>query len=396
VPATIRTSDELRRYALTNVTEPIAEHDFRRRFSDLLDGAPDGLLRGYAFVTLPAAASAWLDTGIDLAAGGAVTLFATARRPSAAEAEGPSRDDRQLFHRLASEAAEALRGVWYRVGADGRASRGTRSSHTFLADCDGRLFLAAAPVSDPATTSDLQPERRLFDVPRVDRFALVVHWAGDPLEGVRTLRAGGEVGGLLDCEIARQRAAIELPDGWHYAPPGVEGEQFAADGRRSGEPIIGCYSRSGAALLRKHARLPFLPGTTLRWAWLTHQLGSRVREDRLSSHNYISLAVEFDNGRDLTYYWSSELPVDSAYTCPVPDWEDRETHVVVRCGEDGLGQWLDEERDLYADYSRYVGAPPSGIVSVWILASTYRGRTDAWCDYGRVELANSSLTVRVN
>jgi hypothetical protein len=392
----IRTSDELRRYALTNVSGPVAVDEFHAAFSDLLARAPEGLVRHHAFFFVPVAGATWLDTGIDLLAGDALTLFATARPRSSSEPEVRAGLDPREFQRAATEDIEARRGVWYRVGTNGPPMRGTRASYTFVAPSPGRLFLAAAPIEGSAAGSNTPQERPLFELPGVDRFALVLVWAGDPREGVQMLRAGGEVGGLLRCEIARQQAVIELPDGWLYAPDGADGEQFAADGREAGGPIIGCYSNSSGVLLKKDAVLPFLPGTTLRWTWRVSQLPSTVREDRLPTHNYLSIAVEFDNGRDLTYYWSSELPVETAYACPVPGWEHRETHIVVRSGPDGLAQWLDEERDVHADYSRYMGDPPAGIVRVWLLASTFRGGTDGQCDYGRVELVNGRTRARLN
>lgn len=395
MPMTIRTSAELRQYAFTNVHEPIAEHEFRARFSELLARVPDGFVAGHGYFSLPAESSAWCDTGIDLQAGAAVTLFATAPRASASEADSRSHDDPRLFQLAATQASEALRGVWYRIGADGRPSRGPRATQTFVAPSGGRLFLAAQPLADPATLSGMKGERAVITVPSIDRLALVVQWIGDPLQGVKSLRAGGDVGGLLDCEIARQQAAIELPDGWRYAPAGAEGEQFAADAGEP-DPVIGCYCHNSGTVLTKDLVLPLLSGTTLRWAWKTLQLASHAREDRLPQHNYTSLAVVFDNGRDLSYHWSAELAVGTAYACPVPGWEDRETHVVVRSGLDGIGQWLDESRDIYADYSRYMGDPPSGIAGMWLIASTMRGRTDGWCDYGRIELANSSTSIRVN
>jgi hypothetical protein len=384
----IRTSDELRDYASTNMDEPVPEAEFRERLSELLRGAPDGVVRHHAFFSLSAAASGGLDTGIELAAGEAVTLFSTAGSRVSVETLAGLEGDRPLLHRLATESAEALRGVWYRVGSGDPARRGTRSTDTIVATAPGRLFLAAAPISNRAD--------QLYEVPSVDRLVLVVQWSGDPLDGLRTLRAGGDVGGLLGCELARQQSEIVLPDGWSYAPPAAAGEQFASDGRGGKGPIIGCYSRSGASVLLTDAALPLLPGTTLGWTWRTHELPSRVREDQLHTHNYISLAVEFDNGYDVTYYWSAELPLDTAYVCPVPGWENRETHVVVRTGHDGLGQWLDEQRDLYADYARYVGEPPGAVSRLWITASTYRGRSTAWCDYGRIELSSGSTRLRVN
>jgi hypothetical protein len=48
------------------------------------------------------------------------------------------------------------------------------------------------------------------------------------------------------------------------------------------------------------------------------ELMSKVREDNLITHDYLSIAVEFDTGQDITYYWSSELPVGAGFRCPIP------------------------------------------------------------------------------
>ena len=53
---------------------------------------------------------------------------------------------------------------------------------------------------------------------------------------------------------------------------------------------------------------------------------------------------------------------------PLPAWKDREFHVVLRSGAAGLGEWLHEERDLYADYRHYMGEPPKRVVRVWLIA----------------------------
>jgi hypothetical protein len=61
-------------------------------------------------------------------------------------------------------------------------------------------------------------------------------------------------------------------------------------------------------------------------------LPSELPEDTQLSHDYLSVAVEFSDGRDLTYTWSRELPVETSYWCPLPGWSDREHHLVVRSG----------------------------------------------------------------
>ena len=126
------------------------------------------------------------------------------------------------------------------------------------------------------------------------------------------------------------------------------------------------------------------PNTRLRW-WRMDQLPSKTREDNLITHDYLSIAVEFDNGQDLTYYWSSELPVGTGFRCPIPTWTARETHVVARSGLEGLGQWFNEERDVYRDYGEKIGgALPVKIVRVWLLAVSLFQRTKGKCQYADI------------
>ena len=76
--------------------------------------------------------------------------------------------------------------------------------------------------------------------------------------------------------------------------------------------------------------------------------------------NHLSMAVEFDDGLDLSYQWSSALPPETAYQCPFPHWSNRETHLVVRSGTRELGRWLREERRVYTDRSAAIGAGTRG------------------------------------
>ena len=70
--------------------------------------------------------------------------------------------------------------------------------------------------------------------------------------------------------------------------------------------------------------------------------------------------------------------------------------MVVRSGNDGLGQWWQEERPLYADYQRWVGPPPTRIVRVWLIAASVFRRQEGQCEYGAIELQAGETTVRVN
>lgn len=52
-------------------------------------------------------------------------------------------------------------------------------------------------------------------------------------------------------------------------------------------------------------------------------------------------------------------------------WCDREYHVVIRSGTEELRKWLEEERNVYEDYQKYVGeSPPERIVRVWLITGS--------------------------
>lgn len=386
----IRTSDDLKRHRATEA-KGTTEAAFREGFSRLLGQAPEGLVRRHGFFSVPVAQSAWLDTGIDCQAGEAVTMLCISLPTPEPAAVAGLAPDLQLWRRVLL-AMETKRCVWSRIGADGEPRQGARTSDTLIAEKPGHLLLAPAKIdtSSPPAPDDLFTDDP-FERPLVDRCVLAVCWAGDALEGLKALRLGGDVGGVLDSEIARLKASVVLPNGWRYPPAGGGADQYAADG-----PLIGCYSYDNGALLMTDAALPFLPGTKLRWRWKIDQLPSEAAEDRLETHDYLSVAAEFDNGRDLTYYWSAELPTETGYHCPVPGWENRETHVVVRTGAASLGEWFEEERDLYADYQRHVGEPPAAVVRVWLLAVTFFQRREGACEYGHIELENSAGRLRLN
>ena len=137
-----------------------------------------------------------------------------------------------------------------------------------------------------------------------------------------------------------------------------------------------------------------MPDTRLRWRWRVDALPSAVAEDSLPTHDYLSIAVEFDNGLDLTYMWSASLSVGTVFPCPLPNWDQRETHAVVRSGTAELGQWLDEERDVHADYTAMIApgasAPaPTRIVRVWLIAVSLFQKGEGACRFAAIHLHNA-------
>ena len=134
---------------------------------------------------------------------------------------------------------------------------------------------------------------------------------------------------------------------------------------------IAVATHGDVGILQREIDIPLTESTVLNWEWLVEQLPSSLPEDLAFTHDYLSIAVEFENGRDLTYMWSAGLPHDHVFRCPLGWWCDRETHWVLRSGAAGLGQWHSESRSIAADYRAALDEPlPDRVVRVWLIANS--------------------------
>ena len=62
---------------------------------------------------------------------------------------------------------------------------------------------------------------------------------------------------------------------------------------------------------------------------------------------------------------------------------------MVRSGHTGLGRWLDESRDVHADYRRIIGGPARSIVRVWLIANSLFLRGRGQCEYAGIAVRSA-------
>ena len=178
-----------------------------------------------------------------------------------------------------------------------------------------------------------------------------------------------------------------VPQGWSYVlnvgPPEIY--QFGSSTEAGKTMEI--YTHRNAGILARDVSLANDDDVTISWDWQVDTLPSEVSEEIADTHDYLSVAVLFDNGQDISYVWSSGLEEGKGFRCPLPDWADKETHVVIRSDPSELGKWLSEERNLKADYARYIGGEmPSSITQVWLISnSLFQGGV------GKGRIANISI-----
>jgi hypothetical protein len=361
-------------------TQP-TRSEFQSRFEVLLSQLSKTDIIDYTFLEMPSNRKPWRDSGIDLGEGDNVTTFSIGQT---------------LLNGTDMRFGADFQ-VWFRVGIDGEIFRGTRASNSFQVTLPGRLYLGSnfpgewSTVYGQQSTPDEVYEHvsGQFDV-------LVIRWRIAPLEGLRKLAARGDFAGLIAGEIDRLTHPVIPPQGWYYLWFLGPAEIYRPADLDEKKHAICCTTHRDVGLLLKDIELPLQPDTCLHWDWRVELLPSEVREDTMPTHDYLSIAVEFDNGQDITYYWSAELPVETAYRCPIPSWNARETHVVIRSGSEGLGLWFSEKRNVYQDYQNHIGGElPARIVKIWLIAVSFFQGREGKCLYDNIYFTADAKSIPV-
>jgi hypothetical protein len=368
---------------LSGAVPPVAsDEQFRATLAPWLESLPPDVAERHAFFRI-GPREAWLDTGLDLEPGDTITLLAAGR---------------VYLSRIVDVWVGPSLRLWCRVGEGNPVFRSSRDTLTFTAAEAGRLQLASrfpGEWIDPAGRQEATaPE---FAGASGDLSVLAVLWArGADVHGLfRRFNKEVRVPGLVLAEAERLDQPVSAPPLWQHDWRIGASEVFRTASAPDGRQGIGCCTHGDVGILQRDARVPLAPGTGLQWTWRVQQLPSDLAEDTIPSHDYLSIAVEFDDGQDITYYWSSTLPEGTAFRCPLPVWRDIESHVGVRSGSRGLGQWLDEKRDLYADYRRIVGGPAREVVRVWLIGESVMQRGLGRCEYASIRLTTNERTLEV-
>jgi hypothetical protein len=286
-------------------------------------------------------------------------------------------------------------GLLCRVG-NGKPHDSGRSTRTFTADCNGPVQVAGRfpgwVQDDGSITVDRVPHRLPYRALTGTLTAIVVRWppGTDPRAALASV-ASGDQSGLCAAEAARLANPPQPPPGWSPHPATGQEEIWApADHGVS----LNCNDSGG--ILRHPADAPLTPTLRLRWSWRVDELPSQLPEDTKITHDYLSIALEFDDGQDLTWHWSSALPEGFAYRCPFDYWRKLETHVVVRTGPTNLGSWVHEERGVLADHQAAIGGPaPARVVNAWLIGVSFVQGGRARAEFRNIELVDGDTVLRI-
>ncbi|MCE9650417.1 MAG: DUF3047 domain-containing protein [Parvibaculum sp.] len=285
-------------------------------------------------------------------------------------------------------------GVWLRAGETGAIFKTPGDVASLRVKEGGPLFVVAKP---PGEWAD---EQGRFD-PAFPRAGIggalsicVIVWKNGAAKGLEALARAGDYEGLVTRALAQARNPVSTPEGWTYLWRLGDGEIYR-DVKSGESRHIHCRTHQDVGILQFPADFALTDTTRLRWRWKVDKLPCDLPEDIQLTHDYLSIAVEFDNGQDLTYMWSGSLAEGTIFRCPLPYWDKVETHWVLRSDAMELGRWLAEDRPVKADYARAIGAPPARIVRVWLIAVSVFQLGEGICDYADIELVDGERVLKV-
>ncbi len=283
-------------------------------------------------------------------------------------------------------------GLWYKFG-DGEVHKLTRASQVIRADVTGELQLIAAipgEFGDPSGQFETSVPRKPLDG---EYNVVVIRWSLSTQHGLSA--AVRENASLFEPVLENYEQPVNPPEGWKYLWKIGNGEVFSAC-EHDGKQAICCHAKHDVGILQYPVEMALTADTKFKWSWLMEQLPSKLPEHIQPTHDYLSIAIEFDNGLDLTYMWSAELPVDTIFQCPLPWWDQRETHWVLRNDARDIGKWLDEDRNIYDDYQKAISGPmPERVVAIWLIANTAFQRGQGDCSYRRISVGNNAQSIEV-
>jgi hypothetical protein len=284
--------------------------------------------------------------------------------------------------------------AWIRVGEDGDLIQLGSDQFTFEPDRSGQLFLTIRPLGMHWESPAGKFPEDLSDLPAypIAMDFIAVQWSDDPAKILNRLsQADDDAFGLALQTLNNPKI---LPDGFSYLWHLGQSEVFEKfnDGERSG---VHGYADGDYGIIKREVDLPLTADSEIGFDWLYTTLPSHGPETEEQYHDYLSIAVEFENGLDITWLWSRFLAVEQGFRCPLQWWDEHETHVAIQSGTEDLGEWYSHKRNILADYVAHIGGEvPERIVGVWFIATSLSG-TPADAKFANVSLLGSGPDVTI-
>ncbi len=176
-----------------------------------------------------------------------------------------------------------------------------------------------------------------------------------------------------------------------------------------GRNVVKAVSEGSASGLIRRIQIDPKEYPLVRWSWKIENILQKGNVYRKKGDDYparLYITFQFDPERlgfftrvkyefikswygeypplaALNYIWASTAPRETMVPNP---FTDRVIMIVVESGEEKVGQWVEEKRNIYEDYRRAFGEDPPFISGVAIMTDTDNTGESAVAYYGDIIL----------
>ena len=215
---------------------------------------------------------------------------------------------------------------------------------------------------------------------------------------------------VLMLEVGKFSAAPDgsaIPTGWKPLTfSRIERHSSYELVRDGGAVVLKARSEASASGLTREVRIDPREYPIVRWRWKVENLIANSDISRKSGDDYparLYIAFEYEPDKAgfarraryaigralygdipiaaLNYVWDGKAPAgtfaDNAYT-------DFAKMVVVRSGGERVGEWVEEERNVYEDYRKAFGEEPPMIKGIAVMTDTDDTGESATAYYGDI------------
>lgn len=167
-----------------------------------------------------------------------------------------------------------------------------------------------------------------------------------------------------------------------------KGETRYAFDDKSGQRALFADSRGAASGLYREIRVDLTRTPWLNWSWRVDKVLNGIDERSKEGDDYparvyvvVSGGAAFWKTRSLVYVWSSNQPVGAA-------WNNAFTGnarvMALRSGTKDAGRWVNEKRDIRADFRQLFGEDIAAIDAVALMTDTDNSGQSATAWYGDI------------
>jgi hypothetical protein len=155
---------------------------------------------------------------------------------------------------------------------------------------------------------------------------------------------------------------------------------------------IKATSRSSASALYYKIKYDLNDYPILTWRWkVDHVLSkgdatNKAGDDFAARVYVVFPSWAFWKTNALSYVWANKLPKGKAVPNP---FTANTVMIAVESGPERTGQWVEEKRDVLADYRLHFGVYPPKVGAIAIMTDTDNTREEATAWYGPIRILQS-------